>query len=119
MTMKLDQDYSVNGHVFKAGDKVDTSVTEADPKTGKTSKVDYADAIKEMQTASGKANEFANAHHGAVPVADDPQEAQAGTPTRPLATPNLAADEVATSGVEQDNVHEVKDPDGTSANSTK
>lgn len=114
MTMKLDQDYNINGHVFKAGDKVDTVVetTDAD---GKTSKVDYADQLKDMVKASKEASDNANTHHGAVPEPSHPQEATAQTPTRPLAAPNLAGETVTSTSSDVENVAEKKDPDGKSA----
>src|SRR4051812_16791759 len=114
MTMKLDQDYNVNGQEFKAGDKVNTTrdVTDAD---GKVTKVDYADQLKDMVKASKEQADNVNTHHGAVPEPNDPQEATAQTPTRPLAAPNLAGEAQTVSSSDVENVHEVKDPDGKSA----
>lgn len=113
--LDLDQDYMVNGHEFKAGKNVSTTVDEPDPETGKTKKVDYADSLQEMMDASRNAADYASTHHGAVPTPDDPNEATAQTPTRPLAGPNVRADESASGGVDQSNVHEVKDPVDNSA----
>jgi len=114
-TMKLDRDYDINGQKFEAGDKVETTrdVTGAD---GKTSKVDYSDQLKEMVKASEESDANIATHHGAVPEPNDPQEATAQTPTRPLAAPNVAGEAQTVSSSDVENVHEVKDPDGKSAN---
>jgi hypothetical protein len=81
MGMKLDKDYNVNGHVFTAGDNVDTSYTDTDA-DGKTVKLDAAGAIKEMQQAEADAKDFGG-HTEGVPTEADPNTPTSGTPTRP------------------------------------
>lgn len=114
MGMKLDQDYSINGHVFKAGDNVDTTVDEPQD-DGKTKKVDYADQLKEMVKSSKEQADYVNAHHGAVPEPKDPSEATAQTPTRPLGGPNLVGVSTTEVNTEVEDVHEKKDPGNESA----
>lgn len=81
--MDLDQDYTINGHVFKAGKDVTTEVQEPQD-DGSTKTVDYADVIKDMMAASAEGKKFASTHHGAVANSKDPLEATDQTPTRPL-----------------------------------
>jgi len=52
MSLDLDRDISINGHEFKAGKDVNTTVT--DTVDGKVKQVDYADGIKEvLKSAKG------------------------------------------------------------------
>lgn len=81
MSLDLDKDYTVNGHVFEAGKGVDTSYTDVDA-DGKQVKLDAADTIKEMQAAEKTAADFGG-HTTGVPTMDDPLEPTSGTPTRP------------------------------------
>ena len=81
MAMNLDKDYSVNGHVFKAGDSVDTTYQDTDA-DGKVVKLDAADAIKQMQESADTAEDFGG-HTEGVPTMADPLEPTSGTPTRP------------------------------------
>ena len=115
MSMKLDQDYIINGHEFKAGDSVNTTAQDVD-ENGKSVTNDYASQLKEMVKSSKESAANVGTHHGAVPEPNDPQEATAQTPTRPLAAPNLAGETQTVSSSDVENVHEKKDPDGKSAN---
>lgn len=76
-TLDLDQDYTVNGHTFKAGKDVETTVNFTD-NDGKQVKSDCSQAIKDMMAASKTATEFAEVHHGAVEDSESPKE---DTPT--------------------------------------
>ncbi len=112
MSMDLDQDYNINGHSFRKGKNVDTTVQEVevdDNGKRKSVKRDYAQAIKEAQEAGANSAEYINTHHGAVPAPADPQEATAQTPTRPLAAPNVRVTETVKPSVENSGVIEVKD----------
>ena len=57
MTMNLDRNISINGHEFKAGKDVVTTVT--DTVDGKAKQVDYADGIKEILKSAKGAEEVA------------------------------------------------------------
>jgi len=107
--MDLDQDYNINGNVFKKGDNVDTKRTVVD-NDGKSKSVDFSDQLKEMQDGASNARDWANTHHGAVPAPADPMEATAQTPTRPLAAPNVRTDEVFQPATTSGPVVEVLDP---------
>lgn len=86
MAMDLDQDYTVNGHTFKAGKGVDTNVTEADA-LGKTVKNNYEAGIKEIQERNAEMADLGG-HTSGVPTTSDPTEPTSGTPTRPDGTGN-------------------------------
>lgn len=109
MAADLSRDHQVNGHTFKAGKGVDTSITETDS-DGKQKKVDYAESLIASENAANDAEAFAATHHGAVPVPDDPNAPTAQTPTRPLGYPELRVEETVTTGIKQGNPHEMKDP---------
>lgn len=109
MSIDLDRDIIINGHEFKAGKDVDTIAYDVNDK-GKQVKTDYAESIQEQLDNSEGSAEYANTHHGAVPVSDDPNAVTAGTPTRPLGAAQLRADETTDTGINQDNITEVTDP---------
>lgn len=84
MSMDLDKDYTVNGHVFKAGKGVDVTANQVDA-DGKTVKSDFTQAIKDMQAAEKTAADFGG-HTSAVPTEEDPTTPTSGTPTFPVGT---------------------------------
>jgi hypothetical protein len=85
MAVDLEHDVSINGHVFAAGKNVETVVSEPDADNpGQTKEVDYEEAINDVVKSNKKATDFAGKHHGEVKSSEDPLEATAQTPTRPL-----------------------------------
>jgi hypothetical protein len=69
--MDLDHDFNINGQDYKAGKGVEINK-------------DHVQAVKDMTDSHGEYLDWASTHHGAVPAPNDPQEATAQTPTRPL-----------------------------------
>lgn len=95
--LDLDRDYSVNGRTYPAGSSVEVENQ-------------HVDAIKEMQTDGARQHDYEVTHHGAVPMHNDPQEATAQTPTRPLAAPVVIQEAVLRPQTDTGAIVEVKDP---------
>lgn len=80
-TLKLNHPVTVNGVTYNDGDKV------SDKKV--------ADDIQRIASDYEASQSSANIHHGAVPTSQNPLEATAQTPTRPLAQQEVVVDPAA------------------------
>ncbi len=67
----LERDFNINGVQYNKGKGVEVNS-------------DHAQAIKDLEGDAKSAADYAGTHHGAVPAPNDPMEATAQTPTRPL-----------------------------------
>jgi len=76
----LDRDVNINGVHYPKGKDV-----EVDSK--------HVQAIKDIVGDNQTSVEWAATHHGAVPMHNDPQEATAQTPSRPLGGPHLRVEQ--------------------------
>lgn len=95
--LDLDRDYNINGVQYNKGKNVEVQS-------------DHVQAIKDLSGANQDHIDFANTHHGAVPMHNDPQEATAQTPTRPLGGVHVRVEEKLVPSVEQSAPVVVEDP---------
>lgn len=95
--MELDRDYTINGVVYSKGTDVEVQS-------------DHKSAIEDMQKANQEHMDWAQVHHGAVPMSADPQAATAQTPTRPLGGDHLRMEEGAANQTVVTDAETVKDP---------
>jgi len=95
--MDLDRDFNINGRQYTKGKDVEVDSA-------------HVEAIKDMTRDNQAGIDFATTHHGAVPMHNDPQEATAQTPSRPLGGPHLRVDATVKPVVEESNAVRVADP---------
>lgn len=69
--MDLSRDFNINGQAYSKGKGVEVNK-------------EHVSALRELEDGAVKFIDWATTHHGAVPAPNDPMEATAQTPTRPL-----------------------------------
>jgi hypothetical protein len=95
--MDLAEPVNINGVQYDAGKGVEVQS-------------EHVTAVKDVLVNSETARTYAATHHGAVPAPNDPMEATAQTPTRPLGAEHVRVEETFTGAPEQKNAQVVEDP---------
>ncbi len=95
--MDLDRDFNINGQSYSSGKGVEVNS-------------DHAEAIKDLEKTAKEQGDYQSTHHGAVPAPNDPREATAQTPTRPLGGEHVRQPLTVTPATNDGDIVKVRDP---------